>query len=698
MKSFGIKLLLFSFLLLFSCNLQQKDYLNETPQAKAQRMQWWREAGFGMFIHWGIYAVPAGEWNGQTNHAEWIMKTARIPVQEYEKFALQFNPVKFNADEWVRLAKQAGMKYLVITAKHHDGFCLWNSKVSDYDVIDRTPFKRDILKEVSQACKKYGVRFCVYYSIMDWHHPDAQRLNFPDYESSANPNFKRYVEDYLKPQLKEIIENYGPIGVLWFDGEWIQEWTEEMGKDLYNYVRRLQPDIIVNNRLGGRRGNDANKHPMIGDFGTPEQVILETLLEQPWESCMTMNDHWGYNKHDHNFKSPKTIIHNLIDIAAKNGNYLLNVGPKADGTFPEESVKLLQEIGKWMAVNGEVIYGSRFFKPFREREDLYLMRGKDSTTIYLVATQWPGTVLHSRFVQPVKGSPVYLLGRNQALNWQFDLHNGLIIQIPKELQKRENRPVDYAWVFKVNGHKAPVVAQPIVSIAKEKADEEVFFLDTIKVYLSTPTPGAVIRFTLDGSEPNEQSAKYTKPFVLHQSTILKAKAFKEHYLSSYTRVVPFRKVTRVQRVTFKFPFKEQYSANGELSLFDGQTGGKDYKSGKWLGFEQDDCVVTVDLGKANEIRSVEAGFLHDPKSWIFLPLHMTVELSTDGQHFRKVQQILCPISLKTQGPLRQVFKANFTPQKARFVRVKAKNVEVCPQWHMAHGGKAWIFVDEMIIE
>jgi len=333
--------------------------------SKDERMEWWREARFGMFIHWGLYAVPAGEWKGEQikGIGEWIMERAHIPVSEYQQLAGQFNPVKFNADEWVSIARNAGMKYIVITSKHHDGFCLWDSRVSDYDIVDATPFKRDVLRELSVACKKQGIRLCFYHSIMDWHHPDAQAPFYPNYNDSkqSNPNFSRYVENYMKPQLKELISNYGPLGVLWFDGEWIGDWTEPQGKDLYNYVRGLQPNIIINNRVGkGRKGMEGlskGDQEYAGDFGTPEQQIpAKGLPGVEWESCMTMNDTWGYKSYDHNWKSDEDLLRKLADIASKGGNFLLNVGPTSEGLIPGPSVERLAAMGRWMKVNSESIY------------------------------------------------------------------------------------------------------------------------------------------------------------------------------------------------------------------------------------------------------------------------------------------------------------------------------------------------------
>ncbi len=340
---------------------QEKQVLS-----KDVRMKWWREARFGMFIHWGLYAVPAGQWNGKkiSGTGEWIMEQAPIPAEDYEQFAGKFNPVKLNADQWVQIAKDAGMKYIVITSKHHEGFCLWDSKVSNYDIMDATPFKRDILKELSEACAKNGIRLCFYHSILDWHHPDAQAPFYPHYNdgSRSNPNFQRYVDTYLKPQIKELITNYGPLGVLWFDGEWIKDWTEPMGKDMYSYVRGLQPDIIINNRVGkGRKGMQgmSKGDQYAGDFGTPEQQVPPTGFPGvDWETCMTMNNTWGFKSYDNHWKPTRDLIRRLADIASKGGNFLLNVGPTAEGIIPEPSVKRLAAMGEWMKVNSESIYGT----------------------------------------------------------------------------------------------------------------------------------------------------------------------------------------------------------------------------------------------------------------------------------------------------------------------------------------------------
>ena len=320
-------------------------------------MTWWREARFGMFIHWGLYSILAGEWGGRDDYAEWIRNNAHIPLREYDRLVARFNPVRFDAEQWIGLAQAAGMKYVTITTKHHDGFCLFDSKHTDF-CIRSTPFKRDIMRELSAATRSHGLRQCWYHSIMDWHHPDY--LPRRDWEAESRPatgaHYARYLE-YLHAQVGELLSNYGEIGVMWFDGQWEGSWTHEMGKALYARCRALQPSVIVNNRVEGWSPTPIGDP--LGDFRTPEQEVPATGWPGvDWESCITMNRNWGYNAKDHDFKTTAQLIGLLVETASKGGNLLLNVGPRADGTLPDQSVERLREIGAWMRVNGSAIYGS----------------------------------------------------------------------------------------------------------------------------------------------------------------------------------------------------------------------------------------------------------------------------------------------------------------------------------------------------
>jgi len=424
----------------------------KNAMCKDERMEWWREARFGMFIHWGLYAVPAGEWKGEKvpGIGEWIMQRAKIPVAEYEQLAKQFNPFKFDAKEWVQIAKNAGMKYIVITSKHHDGFCLWDSKYTDYDVMDATPLKRDILGELTAECKKQGIRLCFYHSIMDWHHPDAQAPFYPNYNdtSKSNPNFDRYVEYYLKGQLKELVENYGPLGIMWFDGEWVKDWTREMGWDMFEYCLSLQPDTIVNNRVGnGRQGMRglSKSDEFAGDYGTPEQEIPATGLPGvDWETCMTMNDTWGFKSYDHNWKSREDLLHKLVDIASKGGNFLLNVGPTAEGLIPAPSVERLAAIGEWMKVNSESIYGTTA-SPLGE-----VPWGRctaEPGRLYLHVFDWPanGKLEVTGIKNKVKKA--YLLADKKRAKLPVQKQNGqkIVISVPSKAAD----PIDTVIVLQV---------------------------------------------------------------------------------------------------------------------------------------------------------------------------------------------------------------------------------------------------------
>ena len=436
-----------------------KSPVTENKQQRDKRMKWWREARFGMFIHWGLYAVPAGEWKGKRipGIGEWIMERAKISIPKYEPLTEQFDPVKFDADEWVRIAKNAGMKYIVITSKHHDGFCLWDSKVTDYDIVDATPFKRDVLKELSKACRKKRVRLCFYHSIMDWHHPYAQGPFYPNYNDGnrSNPNFARYVENYMKPQLKELITNYGPVGVLWFDGEWIRDWTEPQGKDLYNYVRSLQPEIIINNRVGKGRGKTHKERMQgitkgkeyAGDFGTPEQQIPpKGLPGVDWESCMTMNDTWGYKSYDHNWKSTEDLLRKLVDIASKGGNFLLNVGPAAEGLIPGPSVERLKAIGKWMKINGESIYGTTASPLGKVPWGRCTAKpGK----LYLHVFDWPkdGKLKLAGFKNKVKRAYLLADKKHAKLPLIWEDEGNLIITVPSKAPD----PINTVVVLRIKG-------------------------------------------------------------------------------------------------------------------------------------------------------------------------------------------------------------------------------------------------------
>ena len=347
----------------------------ETPEQRDVRMKWWREARFGMFIHWGIYSVPAGTYQGKQINGigEWIMNRGKIPVAEYAKYAAQFNPVLFDADAWVRTAKEAGMKYIVITSKHHDGFAMFDTHVSDYGIVTATPFRRDPLRELAEACRKHGIHLGFYYSqAQDWHHTGGAGNTWdPSHDGSMDD----YIDKIAVPQVREILSNY-PIEILWWDTP--RDMTKERAEKFLPLLA-LKPGIITNNRLGAG---------FKGDTETPEQYVPPTGYPgRDWETCMTMNDTWGYKSYDQNWKSTETLLRNLIDIASKGGNYLLNVGPTARGEIPGPSIERLGQIGKWLKHNGEAIYGTSA-SPFKR----YSFDGRATVKgnrLYLHVFDWP---------------------------------------------------------------------------------------------------------------------------------------------------------------------------------------------------------------------------------------------------------------------------------------------------------------------
>lgn len=687
-----------------SVKTENRDYLKtETIAEKDARMQWWRDAGFGMFIHWGLYAIPAGEYDGENNHAEWIQETANIPVEVYENYSERFNPVNYNASDWVRMAKDAGMKYIVITSKHHDGFCLWDSKVSDYDVMDRTPYKKDLLKELADACRQEDIVLCFYHSIMDWHHPQAQGINYPDYNygKGPNPEFSEYVSNYLYPQLEELLTYYGNLGVLWFDGEWINEWTEEQGKELYNHLRNMQPELIINNRVGkGRQGMEGMNayEDAAGDFGTPEQEILEGGSDLDWESCMTMNDHWGFNQFDQNFKSTKMLIHNLVDIAAKGGNYLLNIGPTADGLFPGESITRLKEIGDWMDINGEVIHNSRGCKHYKEAGNIYYIQSKDGVNLYAILTEWPGKSIRLKYASPDEKSEIHLLGYDKVLSWENQQEEGILIQLPEFWQSEENRNVKHAYVIKMQGKQALVADAPRMISEGKIIKNKTLFSDKTLVALSSPSEGAAIYYTLDGREPRSESNRYIQPIELTQSTKLRAISVKDAYVNSLETQVDFIQSIAFNSVQYKYPYSDKYDALGNLTIGDGKFGEENNYSENWLGFEGVDFHASIDLGTKKSVSTVKIDFLESIKSWIFLPEFIEVSVSDDGVNFQLVKKLDINKALAERKANSHLFELTFPAKEARYIEINAKNIAVCPDWHSGNGGKAWLFIDEIVVD
>ncbi len=425
---------------------------NDILAQRERRIAWWREAKYGMFIHWGLYSAAAGEWKGKYYEGigEWIMYKARIPLADYEQLATQFKPANFDAEAWAQLAQDAGMKYLIVTSKHHDGFAMFDSKVDKFNIVDATPFKRDPMKELAAACAKRGLKFGFYYSqAQDWHAPGGAIWQgphehdpvfaVPQWDPKQNGDFDTYFNTKAIPQVREILSNYGPIAVIWFDTP-LGVMNVERAAKLEKLVHELQPKCLISGRLGGNFQSDYDSE---GDNKIPD-------LSRPgaWETPATVNDTWGFKKSDHNWKKPEDITFKLVDIVSKGGNYLLNVGPDGDGVIPLSSQDSLRAVGKWLHLNGEAIYGASH-SPFGEEFGSFSKSKVDNdgkalfeackdwrcTTkpdkIYIHIFQWPAS---GKLPLPVvKGriNKAYLLvdPSRTALNFQ-QTEAGVTVNIP----------------------------------------------------------------------------------------------------------------------------------------------------------------------------------------------------------------------------------------------------------------------------
>ncbi len=457
-------------LLIAACGLSVLGAAAETPSARDARMAWWRDARFGMFVHWGLYSGLAGTWEGKpvatSGGMEWIQQRVKADTDAYARRAIPlFTPKPGFAREWARVAKAAGARYVVFTTKHHDGFALHDSAVSDYDA--GSVLHRDLVKEIVEAFRADGLRVGFYHSVIDWHHDQyeyarSEQLPHP-LKGRPYPNgprdHQKYLQ-YLHAQVDELLSQYGAVDVMWWDYS-AQDFQGQEGWrafDLMQLTRTKQPAIIMNNRLFrtpeagwksmGVEGYTASLDPKYGDFITPEQHIPDTGMPGiDWETCMTLNTTWGYSEHDRAWKSDEMLIRNLVDIASKGGNYLLNVGPTGDGSVPEESVRSMRAIGAWMAVNGESIYGTRASVFSR------LPWGRSTTkgrTLYLHVFDWPadGRLTVPGLTTPAKG--VRLLAGGVPLQATTS-ETGLVVKLP------DKAPDPIASVIAVELDGAPAV-------------------------------------------------------------------------------------------------------------------------------------------------------------------------------------------------------------------------------------------------
>jgi len=459
-----------------------KTVSTETKVQRDARMAWWREAKFGLFIHWGVYAVPAGKYNDVDTYGEWIMWNTKMPTSEYQAYAKKFNPIKYNPEQWVNIAKDAGMKYIVITSKHHDGFALFPSKASAWNVIDATPYGKDLLGPLVKSAHAQDIKIGFYYSqAQDWNNRGGAKKSFKEgdgWDDAQKGSFDTYLEKTAIPQIREILTNY-PIDLIWWDTP--MHMYQPRAEPIAKMIKELSPNLITNVRLGGG----------YGDYASPEQFIPSTELKRDWETCMTMNKHWGYNAVDQNWKSSAELIQKLVTICGKGGNFLLNVGPTAEGEFPVESVNRLKEIGQWLKINGESIYGTTA-GPFP-----YLSWGsatRKNQYIYLHVLEWPENgELRLPLLSKIAKSTL-LVDPEKALK-TIQSSTGTVIYLPKEA------PDKVASVIKLQLTEDPIVV-PIASYNKKLTASSESSKNPLKLIING-----------DGTQHWESSAEDSNPYL-----------------------------------------------------------------------------------------------------------------------------------------------------------------------------------------
>jgi len=582
-----------------------EKYPDLKPNSEA--LEKWQDMKFGMFIHWGPSSIRGTSSWGRGNHPYDF--APRVPINQFDSLYVQFHPVFFDAEDWVRTAKEAGMKYFVMVTKHHDGFCNWDSEYTDYDIMS-TPYKKDVLRGLSDECRRQGIMFGTYYSICDWIHPEYPGRYGGDPRPPESSDMEKYMV-YMKNQLDELIDKY-QSQIMWFDGYWEGPWTHERGMDLYKYLRDKKDNLLINNRVDRMRADKEGKsHPekYAGDYNTPEQEVGAFDINNPWESCITVAEGWHWRPHGQ-LKSLKECIDMLVQTVGGGGNLLLNIGPMPDGRMELFQKKRLLQIGGWLDKYGESIYGT-IGGPFKPNE--WTASTRSGNRIYLHVLDWPGdTLIVPDFNQDILNN--HIMG-GETFKIKKSDKNDLLVSIPEDKRQKLNTIL----VFETEGPA-----------------EKIEVLDAVK----------------------------------------------------------FKNIKTADLVNL--PHKK-YSADGAKSLIDGERGSVSNLYEHWLGFEGENFEAVIDLQEEKIVHGIDIGFLQNQNTWIFFPEKIEVLISDDGENYAKVSEKEFE-TLKSDKNIICDFKFSLDRTKTRYIKIKAANISICPEWHKGTGGKAWIFIDEVVVE
>lgn len=426
-------------LLLSMGKLKAQSLIDPAIKTSKAVMDNFMDQRFGMFIHFGPVTLRGTEIGWSRGNA--------VPTEEYDNLYKEFDPVLFNADAWVKTAKDAGMKYLTITAKHHDGFCLWPTKASNYNIMN-SPYKKDIVGELAHACKKQGIKFCIYFTVLDWHDPDYP-IHISGAKADPNANMDKFVTT-MKKELHELVTSYHPY-MLWFDGNWEKPWKNDYAAEIYTFLKKMDPNVIINNRLGANDEHIKLSSEMIGDYATPEQKIGDLNMNTPWETCMTMCSQWAWKPND-KMKPLKQCIQTLAKTAGGNGNLLFNVGPMLDGRIEARQVNRLKEMGDWLKIYGESIYGTKG-GPFKPNEVFAATRKGNKLYVHVFERKSDALTLPA--LANIKVKQAYLL-KGDKISYSQDATGAITLQLPQQLPDSNDSVI--VLELTANAETIPVVA------------------------------------------------------------------------------------------------------------------------------------------------------------------------------------------------------------------------------------------------